>query len=188
MLTVFGSCSMVRLAPVPCNNSWMSDLESENKPHIRAMMRDISITLEPKQQQSLSRWAILKAMVLEVAPKKQLPFYAESENAEIVPPSTFIPVATFAWIGRLSIGAFHAGEMETFGAWCENGVGLQQGGSNRSNRRNLTKLLHRPMLLALPQEFASHSRRRGSASEILTRSGSPFIGTGRQFCQLILWG
>jgi hypothetical protein len=98
-----------------CNNSWMSDLENENKPHIRTMMHGNPITLEPKQQRSLTRWAILKGMVLEAAAKKTVPFYTESEKAEIAPPSTFIPVATRAWIGRLRVGGFHAGGTDTYG-------------------------------------------------------------------------
>lgn len=98
-----------------CNNSWMSDVENENKLHIRAMMHDKSLVLKPAQQKSLTKWAILKAIVLDGSSKSRIPFYSEHEKRGIKPPSPFLPVGTLSWIGRLSGQGFHAGLTDTFG-------------------------------------------------------------------------
>ena len=98
-----------------CNSSWMSDLENENEPHILAMMHGNSTILKPAQQRSLARWSILKAMVIDGSSPKRIPFYSSSERIDMKPPSSFIPVGTIAWIGRLSVKAFHAGLTDTFG-------------------------------------------------------------------------
>jgi hypothetical protein len=65
----------------------------------------------------LTRWAILKAMVLDgSSPKRRLnKFYVDSERANLKPPLRSIPVGTQAWIGRFSTIGFHAGLMDTFG-------------------------------------------------------------------------
>lgn len=99
-----------------CNNGWMSDIENENKPHMLAMMNDRQVLLTPIQQKLLTRWAILKAMVLDGSSKRRLiKFYSDSERTGMKPPLRSIPVGTFAWIGRLSVSAFHAGLTDTFG-------------------------------------------------------------------------
>jgi|SRR5271169_2007089 len=98
-----------------CNNGWMSDIENENKPHMSAMMNGKPTVLEPKQQKLLTRWAILKAMVLDGSSKSRGPFYSESERTDMKPPSRSIPIGTHAWIGRLSLKSFHAGLTDTFG-------------------------------------------------------------------------
>jgi hypothetical protein len=99
-----------------CNNRWMSDIEGENKPHMLAMMNDKPAVLRPAQQKLLTRWAVLKAMVLDGGyPKYRIPFYSESERHGMKPPSRFIPVGTLAWIGRLSVKGFHAGVTDTSG-------------------------------------------------------------------------
>lgn len=99
-----------------CNNGWMSDIEGENKPHIFAMMNDKPTVLTPMQQKSLTRWAILKAMVLDGANKnKRTPFYSEYERTNMRPPLRSLPVGTLTWIGRLPIKGFHAELGDTFG-------------------------------------------------------------------------
>jgi hypothetical protein len=99
-----------------CNNGWMSAIEGENKPHMLAMMNDKPIVLMPAQQKLLTRWAILKAMVLDGAnPKKRIPFYSESERMAMKPPLRSLPVGTIVWIGRLSVKGFHAELGDTFG-------------------------------------------------------------------------
>lgn len=87
----------------------MSDIETENKPHMLQMIRDHRITLGPQQQKSLTRWAILKAMVLEGADRGRVPFYDQHERHSLKPLSSFIPVDTRVWIGRYSELGFHAG-------------------------------------------------------------------------------
>jgi len=98
-----------------CNSTWMSDLENENKPQIRSMMHGKSIVLTPAQQRLLTRWAVLKAMVIDGSSAKRIPFYKQCERTGLKPPSSFIPVGTHAWIGRFSAKAFHAGLTDTFG-------------------------------------------------------------------------
>lgn len=98
-----------------CNNGWMSDIENENKPHMLAMMNDRRTVLHPTQQKLLTRWAILKAIVIDGSSKRRTPFYSESERSGMKPPLRSLPVNTLTWIGRLSVKAFHAGLTDTFG-------------------------------------------------------------------------
>src|SRR5580692_7619125 len=100
-----------------CNNGWMNDIEGENKPHMLAMMNDRTTVLDPPAQKLLTRWAILKAMVLDgSSPKRRSqPFYSVCERTGMKPPLRFLPVGTVTWIGRLSVNAFHAGLTDTFG-------------------------------------------------------------------------
>lgn len=100
-----------------CNNGWMSDIENENKPLIIEMMNDRQALLTPIQQKSLTRWAILKAMVLDGSSSKRrvIKFYSDSERTSMKPALRSIPVGTFTWIGRLSVSALHAGLTDTFG-------------------------------------------------------------------------
>jgi hypothetical protein len=93
----------------------MSDIENENKPHMLAMMNDRAIALTPVQQKLLTRWAILKAMILDGSSKRRTPFYSESERTGMKPPLRSLPVDTLTWIGRLSVKSFHAGLTDTFG-------------------------------------------------------------------------
>lgn len=92
-----------------CNNGWMSDLETGNKPHMLPMMHGRRITLAPEQQKLLSRWAILKAMVLEGANRERNPFYSEEERRLFKPPSSSMTVGTRVWIGHFSGLGFHTG-------------------------------------------------------------------------------
>jgi len=105
----------VRCVCQKCNNGWMSDIENENKPHMLAMMNDKPTVLQPKQEKLLTRWAILKAMVIDGSSKRRTPFYSESERSGMKPPLRSLPVGTITWIGRLSVKAFHAGLTDTFG-------------------------------------------------------------------------
>ena len=98
-----------------CNSTWMSDLESQTQPQIRAMMHGDSIVLSAAQQRSLTRWAVLKSMVIDGSSAKRTPFYSQDERNALKSPSSFIPTGTRTWIGRLSLKAFHAGLTDTFG-------------------------------------------------------------------------
>jgi hypothetical protein len=92
-----------------CNNGWMSEVENQNKPHILPMMHGAAITLTPRQQKLLTRWAVLKAMVIDTANRRRLPFYSDEERVRLMPPSAVLPVRTSVWIGRFSRKGFHAG-------------------------------------------------------------------------------
>src|SRR5579864_5161898 len=78
-----------------CNNGWMSSIESENKPHMLAMMNDKSTLLAPTQQKLLTLWAILKAMVLDGSSRSLCSHvYTASERGAMKPPSRSLPVGT----------------------------------------------------------------------------------------------
>jgi hypothetical protein len=97
----------------------MSAIESENKPHMLAMMNDKPTLLLPTQQKLLTRWAILKSMILDGSSpqRRPIPFYTECERTGMKPPSRALPVNTLTWIGRLSAkDAVHAGLTDTSGA------------------------------------------------------------------------
>jgi hypothetical protein len=98
-----------------CNNGWMSDLESANQQHMRAMIHDESIALKPAQLKLLALWITLKAMVLDGSSNLRIPFYSQPERQGIKPSSPSVPIGTTAWIGRLSSSQFHAGLTDTFG-------------------------------------------------------------------------
>src|SRR5579872_2842607 len=98
-----------------CNNGWMNDVEGENRPHMLAMMNDKPTVLSPPTQKLLTRWAIMKAMVLDgSSPKRRpIPFYNESERIGMKPPLRALPVGTFTWIGKLFVKTFHADLFDT---------------------------------------------------------------------------
>lgn len=101
-----------------CNSGWMSTIESENKPHMLSLMNDNPTLLPPTQQKLLTRWAILKSMILDGSSpqRRPVPFYTECERTGMKPPLRALPINTFTWIGRLEVKAFHAGLTNTFGA------------------------------------------------------------------------
>lgn len=93
----------------PCNNGWMSDLENESKPFIYPMLHGSGITLSPAAQKLLTRWAVLKTMVIDSINRKRTPFYTSEERTGFKPPLAFLPVGTSVWLARFSRMGFHAG-------------------------------------------------------------------------------
>jgi hypothetical protein len=97
-----------------CNNGWMSQCEESSKSPIREMIHDNSCGLTKSDQHKLSRWAILKAMIVDsINPARQL-FYTKSERAELKNHSAF-PNRTLVWLGRLSRKAYHASGTDVWG-------------------------------------------------------------------------
>jgi hypothetical protein len=86
----------------------MSDLETENKSPIHAMINDDPCSLSKSDQDRLARWAVLKAMVIEATHRKREHFYNAHDRLQIKSASA-IPVGTLVWLGRLSAKGFHAG-------------------------------------------------------------------------------
>jgi len=82
-----------------CNEGWMSDLESTNKPLIAAMMRDLSIPLKSSQQSTLACWGVKTSMVMECTLGHRQQFYTKSER-EVLRTRRTIPANTFVWLGR----------------------------------------------------------------------------------------
>lgn len=99
---------LVRCVCQKCNNGWMSDLEAKNKPLIHAMINDEPCALSGDDQTALTRWVLMKAMVLDVVNSKRRPFYSTEEKTEIKS-GLSIPLGNLVWLGRLSVKAFHAG-------------------------------------------------------------------------------
>jgi len=83
----------------PCNNGWMSGLETENKSLIGGLLNDLSLPLDTSQQTSLARWTLKTAMVLDAVTKERNRFYTrtECENLHL---NSVIPDRTTIWVGR----------------------------------------------------------------------------------------
>jgi hypothetical protein len=97
-----------------CNNEWMSDLETQNKPQISAMIHGKGIILEPMQQKLFARWAVLKAMIIESSDRQRTLFYDEFERKSLKPPLSAMTTRTHVWVGRYMGSGFHAGGTDVF--------------------------------------------------------------------------
>lgn len=97
-----------------CNNTWMSNLETDNKPVIQAMVNDNPCSLTTEEQAVLSRWTVMKAMVVDAINSQRPLFYGSSEREQLRTLST-IPAGTLIWLGRLSAKAFHVGGTDVWG-------------------------------------------------------------------------
>jgi len=97
-----------------CNNGWMSALEEANKFAIRAMINDDPCGLTKRDQDKLTRWAVLKTMVLESCNSVRPLFYTQTER-EALKNTSSIPARTLVWLGRFSVKAFHAGGTDAWG-------------------------------------------------------------------------
>src|SRR5208337_3743580 len=83
----------------PCNNGWMSGLETENKSLIGGLLNDRPLPLDTSQQRSLARWTLKTAMVLDGVTKERNRFYTRSECENLYLKSV-IPDRTTIWVGR----------------------------------------------------------------------------------------
>jgi hypothetical protein len=82
------------------NNGWMSNLEAANQPLIGSLMQDIAMPLDLTQQETIARWAVKTAMVMEwVTRQRREFFYTRTECAELRI-SSQLPRNTFVWLGR----------------------------------------------------------------------------------------
>lgn len=93
-----------------CNEGWLSELENASRPFIGALMRDISMTLNPPEQFTMALWAIKTAIVWEsVIHKVRTSRYTE-EQRHALRSASKIPRHTSIWLGRYSgsgvLGAF----------------------------------------------------------------------------------
>ena len=83
----------------PCNNGWMSRLETENKSLIGGLLNDLSLWLDTSQQTSLALWTTKTAMILDAVTKDRNRFYTRSE-CENLHLNSLIPDRTTMWVGR----------------------------------------------------------------------------------------
>jgi len=89
----------VRFVCAPCNNGWMSRLESAAKPIVESLLEDAATNLSLDDQLTLGRWALKCAMVFEALRGPRQWFYSPAERAELAAggiPSGY----TNAWYGR----------------------------------------------------------------------------------------
>jgi|SRR5665213_4425 len=91
----------------PCNNGWMSRLESDNIPLIGLMFADVSVPLDKEQQATVAAWAVKTAIVNDSTQGRHVPrFYTREECASLRLNRT-IPAHTRVWIGRLNSSRLH---------------------------------------------------------------------------------
>lgn len=83
----------------PCNNAWMSQLETESKPLIGCLLQDFSLPIDTSQQTLLARWTLKTAMVLDGVTKERSRFYTRTECENLYLNSK-IPDRTTIWVGR----------------------------------------------------------------------------------------
>lgn len=105
--TTGGSRVKIQSVCNPCNNGWMSLLESTNIPIIGQMLEDAPFTLDISQQIAVVQWATKTSMILDsVEGHKRFYQKAECENFKTGKhPGLYF----FVWIGRFarkSLSAF----------------------------------------------------------------------------------
>jgi hypothetical protein len=92
----------------PCNNGWMSDLETESTRVLGALLQDIATPLDAHQQTTLALWSTKTAMVIEAVKSTDNRYFAHPERCG-VRSDRAIPSHTTIWLGRYtgsSIGAY----------------------------------------------------------------------------------
>jgi hypothetical protein len=90
-----------------CNEGWMSTLEGEVRPYLGTMLHGITLTLTARQQETISRWLLKIATVLEGASLRgRSHFYQQTHREELRLNST-IPLGTIAWIGQFAGTGLH---------------------------------------------------------------------------------
>src|SRR6266568_2777620 len=67
----------------PCNNNWMSGLESAAIPIIRPFMNDLSIRLDDEAQRLITAWAVKMTMVFESTAPGRDWFYSKAEREHL---------------------------------------------------------------------------------------------------------
>jgi hypothetical protein len=82
-----------------CNEGWMSDLESKNRPLLGGMMSDLSVRLNRADQQIVAAWCVKTAMVLEATSRTTSFFYTNEDRARLRQ-ELLIPYDTLIWLGR----------------------------------------------------------------------------------------
>ena len=81
----------------------MSDLEGAVQPFVRAMIKDLAVTLNFEQQKRTALWAMKTSMVLEatIRQRNYAPAYTRA-HCEQLRLESKIPERTLMWLGRMS--------------------------------------------------------------------------------------
>jgi len=88
----------VRFVCRPCNNHWMSDLESRARAAMEPMLGDTPHTLSAEGQTTLAMWAIKGAMVHEALRSGRPAVFTSAERAELR--EAKMPPRTKVWIAK----------------------------------------------------------------------------------------
>jgi hypothetical protein len=83
----------------PCNNGWMSRLESKTKPIVESILDKKLTTIDAAAQTTLGVWAVKTAMVLQALDPDLEWFYSEGER-EQMRLSHSVPHHTSVWIAK----------------------------------------------------------------------------------------
>lgn len=87
----------VRCVCQPCNNGWMSQLESQTKHFLQPLLMGESRGLDMSGQTTIALWSLKTAMVLEALDQPQQRAYAQREREQLRMLSV-IPWRTSVWL------------------------------------------------------------------------------------------
>jgi hypothetical protein len=99
----------IELAPrvvcAPCNNGWMSDLQSQAKPLLLPFIAGRSGTLSIRQQHMIAAWTIMTFIVLEyIGGSFRNKYFTDDERQifrrSVIRGAPNIPGGTFIWLGH----------------------------------------------------------------------------------------
>ena len=83
-----------------CNEGWMSDLETESRPLIGAMLNSVSIVLDSAAQRQAAIWATKCAMVSDAIVKQDRSLCFNQDQRERLRITGSMPSSTTIWMGR----------------------------------------------------------------------------------------
>jgi hypothetical protein len=97
----------IRVVCAPCNNIWMSRLETEVKPILIPMLLGEPVVLTQRQQRTLVEWIALKVMVAEFSRGDDI--VISEEDRVVFKGSRQIPVGMQIWLGKCGEERWHSG-------------------------------------------------------------------------------
>jgi hypothetical protein len=97
----------LRVVCGPCNNTWMSRLETKAKAILVPMIQGMPVTLGGEQQQTLSEWIALKVMVAEHS--KGDDYVTSQKDRAAFKLSRVIPARFEIWLGRCGEDRWRSG-------------------------------------------------------------------------------
>ncbi len=110
----------------------MSDLETESRPLIGAMLNSLSVVLDTAAQQQAAMWAMKCAMVSDAIVKKDRLLGFDQTQRERLRVQRQMPASTTIWIGRFCLRAL---------AYFGTDVWLTHKGVQRAGRGSISTLV-----------------------------------------------
>jgi hypothetical protein len=100
---------LVKHVCAPCNNGWMSRLESLAKPTVEMLLDEPACALDVAAQSGLAAWATKSAMVFEAVRLPEKEWFYSAEDRAAMKRSHDIPSRTNVWLGPiLDLNGFFA--------------------------------------------------------------------------------